>query len=123
VVNAAAILHVLAGPCPALEKPSSGGNRKSAALSGVQEILAKCGVDPEPAERVCQLIAHQIDNEVEDSREANVLRDAERLVALADPSTGPETREHLVRSMQTQNGRALAHRLIGSDAPSHGQAG
>ena len=118
VVNAAAILHTLGGPCPAQGKPPAGGPEGPTELSGVREILAKCGVDAEEAERICQLIANQGCNRAEDSMESKILWDAEQLVRLADLSTGAgpvEAKELVLRTLQTQKGRELASVLIGSD--------
>jgi len=114
VVGAAAILHTLGGPCPA---PADGPEERTE-LSGVQEILAKCGVDAEQVERICQLIANQSSNRVGDSLESRILWDAERLARLADHSTGTgpvEAKELILRTLRTQKGRELASTLIGSD--------
>jgi hypothetical protein len=118
VVNAAAILHTLGGPCPAQERPTE--------LSGVREILARCGVDAEQSERICQLIGNDGSGPVGDGTESKILWDAEQLVRLADLSTsaGPiEAKESVLRILQTQKGRELANVLIGSDEKPHEQAG
>ena len=118
VVNAAAILHTLGGPCPAREKPPADGPEGPTESSGVREILARCGVDAEEAERIYQLIASQGRNRVENSMESKILWDAEQLVRLADLSIGAgpvEAKELVLRTLQTQKGRELASVLIGSD--------
>jgi hypothetical protein len=125
VVNAAAILHTLGGPCLAQERPPADVPEGPTELAGVREILAKCGVDAEQAERICQLIANQGCSRVEDSMESKILRDAERLVRLAGHSngTGPfEAKELILRTLQTRKGRELANMLIRSDENSPEQA-
>jgi hypothetical protein len=124
MVSAAALLHPLAGPCPAPEKPATARPPGSAELAGVREILARCDVNTEQTERICQLIAHRDRNGSENSMESRVLGDAERLVRLSDPSTGLGTvRELLVRTLQTQTARALANRLTASGPKPPEQAG
>jgi hypothetical protein len=124
VVSAAAILHPLVGPCPAPETPRTGPPPGSAELSGVHEILARCGVDTEQTARICQLIAPRDGSEREGSMEARVLQDAERLARLADPSTGPgAAREQIIRTLQTPTARALANLLTDPDQKPPEQAG
>jgi len=122
VVNAAAILHTLGGPCPA----PVDGPEEHIELSSAREILAKCGVDAEQAERICELIAGHAGSRVEGSAESKILWDAEWLARFADHSagTGPVAAKELVLStLRTQKGRELASTLIGSDEKRPEQAG
>ncbi len=122
VVNAAAILHTLATPCPA----SAEGPQERRELSAVRAILTNCGVEAEQAERICQLVANHGANHGGDSREATILWDAEQLARLADLSAGAtpaEARESILRSLRTVKSRELARALTGSAEKLPEQAG
>jgi HD superfamily phosphodiesterase len=121
IVNAAAILHTLAAPCP----PPAECPAERRELSTVRAILTTCGVDAEQIESVCQLVASHGSGHVEDSMEARILGDAERLTRLADHSAGAapiEIRESILRKLQTQKGRELARMLTDSAQKSPEQA-
>ncbi len=107
VVNAAAILHAIGGPCPTPSAPQMERD-----LPAVREILARCGVDSEPADHVCRMIEIHWRGEVGHSVEAKILWDAERLARLSEPGRGADVAgEFIERTFQTQKGRELAAAL------------
>lgn len=109
-VSAAAILHVIGGPCPARQVPLTDGN-----LPAVKEILARCGMDTEPADHVCRIIGIHCRGNVEDGMESKILWDAEWLARLGEHGSGPDAvdaTEFIERTFKTQKGRELAAVLL-----------
>jgi hypothetical protein len=116
-VNAAAILHTVGAPCPNQEGTRVGGSQDSIRLAAVQEILSKCAVDAELAERICAMIAGHGSGTVADSVESRVLWDAEWLTRLTDHAVGADTieaAEFIRHTFRTEKGRELAAALLSS---------
>jgi HD superfamily phosphodiesterase len=121
VVSAAAILHTLGSPCPTPEALPGDMDGSSGIL---REILARCGVDVEQADRICQLIANHGSGKVEDTLESKILWDAEWLARVGDHSISLDAlkaKEPVSHFFKTQKGRELASTLIGSDGKVPGQ--
>jgi hypothetical protein len=126
MVNAAAILHLVGGSCREAEPPSAQASQTDGDLSRVREILARCDVDAEQAEHICRLVADHRHHKAENSPEAKILGDAERLARLADSDADTqrlEAREFVLHRMQTSKGRELAGAFIGSGGKPPGPRG
>jgi HD superfamily phosphohydrolase YqeK len=129
VVSAAAILHcidarccVSAGwPCSTHESEPADGLQDDKVSAAVREILARCAVDAEQAQRICELIANHRSGKVEDTLESKILWDAEWLAKIGDHSVAPnalEAKGPVLDLFKTPKGRDLASGLIGPDIES-----
>jgi len=126
VVNAAAILHCIdarccvstGSPCPAQEGEPADGPGDDRESTAVREILARCGVDAEQAERICELIASHHNGKVEDAVESKILWDAEWLARIDDHSIALDAKGSVLHLFKTPKGRESASRLIGPDTGS-----
>ena len=99
LVAAAAILHNVGDPQKAQELPS------------IREILFRCGLDSEAADRICELVTACRNQTIEDSAESNILWDAVHLEKLARDATAhdaEQARNVISRTFKTEKGRELA---------------
>ncbi len=111
VVYAAATLHVLDGPCPERVPPECAGLPDRTELPATRQILSRCAVDAELAERICTIIARLCRDDVEDCVESKVLWDTEWLARVADPLFeihAADQSQWLESTFSAQEGRKVA---------------
>lgn len=125
VVNAAAILHILAGPCPSQETEPTDESGEDETSVVVREILSRCGVDAEQTDRICRVAADHGKGKVDDAIESKILWDAEWLARISSHSVSLDTlkaKGPVLHLFKTLKGRELASVLTDPGDKLPGQA-
>ncbi len=114
VVKAAAILHDIAGHKPS---PAAGPAQEIEGLAVVRKILVKHGVEAEPIEHICRIIAsgHGA-KDIDSSIELRIIQDAHRLSDIGEQFVVDAYKEKVKKQIdstfKTEIGRQLATELL-----------